>query len=89
MVRASKLADRIDLGLEKEYNPVEVFVDSEKSDADNFGDANDLGDYFQSTTDLTQPPVDPSLAIHQLKAGVNKEDILDKLFIPCVGNSSI
>lgn len=42
VVRASKLVDSIDLGLEKKYNPAEMFVDLEKSDAD---DADNFRDY--------------------------------------------
>lgn len=58
VVKASKLVDRIDLGSEKECNPVEVFLDLEELDVD------DLGDYSQPMTNLAQPYVDPSLAIY-------------------------
>lgn len=57
MVRASKSVDSIDLGLEKKYNPIEVFVNSKKSDVDN------LEDYFQLTIGLIQPCIDPNLAV--------------------------
>lgn len=45
VVRASKLVDGINLGLKKEYNLVEVFVNSKDSDADDFRDTDNLEDY--------------------------------------------
>ena len=84
VVRASKLVDGIDLGPKKEYNPVEVLIDSEESDAD------ETGDQPQSMTNSTQPHADPSSTIRQMKAGTDKDDgdILDKLCTPCVGSKS-
>lgn len=76
------MVDGIDFGPEKEYNPAGIFVDSEKSDVDN------LGDYFQSITDLIQPCVEPSLADCQVKAGVDEGDTLDKLYTLCIGSKS-
>lgn len=81
VVRASKLFDGINLRLEKEYNLAEVFVDSEELDAD---DADNLGDYFHPMTGWVQPCVNPSLVVRQVKIGVDKGDILDKLYTPCV-----
>lgn len=76
------MVDDINLGSEKEYNPAEVFVDLETSDADNFRD------YFQSMTSLTQPHIEPSFADHQVKAGVDEGDTLNKLYTLCIENKS-
>lgn len=79
MVRAFKLVDDINLRPEKEYNLVEVLIESEKSDVDK------TGDEYQSmpnpTPNLTQPHANLSSAICQIKVGVDKDDddILDKL----------
>lgn len=67
VIKASKLTDGIDLGLAKEYNPAEVFVDSENSDADSSGDDS-------------QPK--HSVA-RQFKADTDNIDALDKLCAPC------
>lgn len=72
MIKASKLTDGIDLDLAKEYNPAEVFVDSENSDADSSGDES-------------QPK--HSVA-RQFKADTDNIDALDKLCAPCVGSKS-
>lgn len=70
MIKASKLTDGIDLDLAKEYNPAEVFVDSENSDADSSGDDS-------------QPK--HSVA-RQFKADTDNINALDKLCAPCVGS---
>lgn len=88
MIRASKLVDGIDLGLKKKYNLAEVFVDLKESDANDLGDADSFENYFQLMTSSTQPLVDPSLAVRQVKAKVDEGDILDKLCTPCVGSKS-
>lgn len=82
MVKASKLVNGIDFGLEKEYNLAEVFLDSEELNVD------DLRDNPQSMTSLAQSPVDASLAMHQVKAGADEENILDKLYTPCIASKS-
>ncbi len=76
VVRASKLVGGIDLGPTKEYDPAEVFVDSEDSD--------DSGDDPQSPS---EEETDPSFA-RQIRANTDDNDPPDKLCTPCVGSES-
>lgn len=57
-------------------------------DANDFKNIDNCADYSQSTIGLTQPHIDPSLVVYQIKEGVNEGDILDKLYTPCIGNKS-
>ena len=83
VVRASKLVESIDLGPAKEYDPTEVFVDSE--DSDDSGDNSRAESFLAQQHTLEE--VDPGSA-HQIKSSIDDNDALDKLCTPCVGSKS-
>lgn len=83
VIRASKLVEGIDLGLAKEYDPTEVFVDSE--DSDNSGDNSRAEPSLAQQH--TSEEVDPGSA-HQIKSSIDDNNALDKLCTPCVGSKS-
>lgn len=59
-----------------------MLIDSEESNADDFGN------YFQLMTNLTQPYIDLSSAVRLMKTKVNEEDIQDEWCTLCVGSKS-
>ena len=83
IVRASKLVEGIDLGPAKEYDPREVFVDSE--DSDDSEDDSRAEPFLAQQHTLEE--VDPGSA-HQIKSSIDDNDALDKLCTPCVGSKS-
>ena len=80
------MVEGIDLGPAKEYDPTEVFVDSEDSDnsEDNSRAESTLA---QQHTSDTSEKVDPGSA-HQIKSSMDDNNTLDKLCTPCVGSKS-
>ena len=86
VVRASKLVEGIDLSPAKEYDPTEVFVDSEDSD-NSEDDSRAKPTLAQQYTSDTSEKVDPGFA-HQIKSSIDDNNTLDKLCTPCVGSKS-
>ena len=83
VVKASKLVEDIDLGPAKKYDPTEVFVDSE--DSDNSEDDS------QAESTLVQQHTSEKVdsgSTHHIKSSIDNNNILDKLYTPCVGSKS-
>lgn len=77
-MRVAKLVDGISLEQEdKKYNPAEVFVDSNNSDASVSSDEKESP---------TQPSAETPIAV--IYQTIENADGIDKLCTPCVGSRS-
>ena len=76
------MVEDIDLGPPKEYDPIEVFVDSK--DLDN---SEDDSRTESTLAQYTSEEVDPGSA-QRIKSSIDNNNVLDKLCTPYVGSKS-
>lgn len=77
VVKASKLIESINLSPVKEYDLTEVFVDSK--DSENSGNNSQI-------RPMADRKVIDSGSIQQIKTSKDGYDIVDKLYMPYIGN---